>query len=62
MSLPKAVKNLKFDKRVTDWNIANDKLTKDEWTKHLEALPDMAGKTEQVTLQDSDDLGSEDIH
>jgi len=41
MSLDKAMKNLKFDKRLTEWYINNGQLTREELEAHLKTLPDM---------------------
>jgi hypothetical protein len=51
-TLSKAMKDLKFDKRLTEINLANGQLTKDELKKHLESLPDLAAKIEVVNLSD----------
>lgn len=52
MSLDKAVKNLKWDKRLVEWNLRNGQLTPEELKKHLEALPDMKDKIDIVSLAD----------
>lgn len=51
MSLDKAMKNLKFDKRLTEWYINNGQLTKAELEAYLKTLPDMA---HNIDLSDSD--------
>ncbi|MGZ3742685.1 MAG: hypothetical protein ACXWRE_05995 [Pseudobdellovibrionaceae bacterium] len=56
MSLDKAMKNLKFDKRLTEWYINNGQLTKEELEAHLKDLPDMA---HNVELSDSKDEADE---
>lgn len=50
MSLFKAMKDLKFDKRLTEWNLMNGQLTKEEWKKHLDALPDLKDKSELIDI------------
>lgn len=60
MSLDKAMKNLKFDKRLTEINLGNGQMSKDELKKHLEALPDLKDKVEMVNL--SDDLSHSEPH
>ena len=57
MSLYKAMKDLKFDKRLTEWNLSNGQLTKEELKKHLDALPDMKDKTEAIDLEDTSSKG-----
>lgn len=49
MSLDKAIKNLKYDKRMVEWNLNNGLLTKEELEKHTQQLPDLK---EQVNLLD----------
>lgn len=60
MSLDKAMKNLKFDKRMTEKNLNNGSITKDELKKHLDSLPDMKDKVETVNL--SDDRSKPEAH
>lgn len=52
MSLDKAMKNLKFDKRLTEWHVNNGQLSKEELEAHLKSLPDMA---HNVDLSSKDD-------
>jgi len=52
MSLDKAMKNLKFDKRLTEWYINNGQLTREELEAYLKTLPDMG---HNVDLSDSKD-------
>ena len=61
MSLDKAMKNLKFDKRLTEWYINNGQLTREELEAHLKTLPDMGYN---VDLSDSseDSESEEEIH
>lgn len=59
-SLDKAVKNLKYDKRLTEWYLATGQITKEELKKYLDGLPDMAGKIELVNL--GDDRSKSDAH
>ncbi len=59
MSLDKALKNLKFDKRLTEYNLNKGLLTKPELDKHLESLQDVGGKIDLVNLgRDRDDSDS----
>jgi hypothetical protein len=59
MSLDKAMKNLKFDKRLTEWYVNNGQLTKEELEAYLKTLPDMA---HNVDLSDSSDSESQEQH
>lgn len=51
MSLDKAMKKLKYDKRLTEWSINNGEMTKEEYEAYLKTLPDMA---HNIDLSDSD--------
>lgn len=42
MSLDKAMKNLKLDKRLIEWHLNNGQLTQEELKAHIASLPDMA--------------------
>ena len=42
MALDKALKNLKFDNRMTEININNGSVSKEEIEQHLKNLPDSA--------------------
>ncbi len=59
MSLAKAMKNLKFDKRLTEWYINNGQLTKEELEAYLKTLPDMA---HNIDLSEDTDSGSQEQH
>jgi len=50
MSLDKALKNLKFDKRLTEYNLNKGHLSKEELNKHLSELPDVGSKIDLVSL------------
>jgi hypothetical protein len=41
MSLDKAMKNLKFDKRLIEWHVNNGQLSQEELKAHLASLPDV---------------------
>jgi tripartite-type tricarboxylate transporter receptor subunit TctC len=53
MSLDKALKNLKFDVRMTESNINNNTISKEELKAHLEKLPDSASNGEQINLEEN---------
>ena len=55
MSLDKAMKNLKFDKRLTEWYINNGQLTREELEAHLKTLPDMGHNVEMSGNSPDDD-------
>lgn len=50
MSLDKAMKNLKFDSRLTEYNLNSGLLTKEELKTQLEKLPDLAPQAESIDL------------
>lgn len=52
MSLAKAVNNLKFDKRLTEWCVNNGQMTKEELKKYLESLPDLATQVDLVHMEE----------
>lgn len=58
-SLDKAMKELKFDKRLTELNLRNGTLTKEELKKHIDELPDLGNKVDLVSLTDNDDIPSD---
>jgi len=52
MSLDKAMKNLKFDARMIEFNLRTGTLTKEELQKHLSQLPDSANNSAKLDLDD----------
>jgi hypothetical protein len=50
MSLAKALNTLKFDKRLTEYNLNKNLLTKEELEKHLQSLEDVGHKVDLVRL------------
>lgn len=62
MSLDKALQNLKFDKRLTEYNLNKGHLSKEELQKHLEGLPDVGNKIDLVSLTRDDDRDQMDTH
>ncbi len=50
-NLDKALENLKYDTRMTHWNMNNDILTKTELDSHLSNLQDLSSEFENVTLE-----------
>lgn len=53
MGLKKELDKLKFDKRLTGYNLSRGKLKKDELEAHLKTLPDSA---DNVYNEEDDDL------
>jgi hypothetical protein len=60
MSLDKALKNLKFDVRMTEFNVNNGVITKDELKAHLSQLPDSGGNSEKLSIEEGRGSSSED--
>ena len=52
MSLDKALKNLKYDVRMTEFNVNQGQISKEELKAHLNSLPDLAHNAEQINLED----------
>ena len=50
MSLDKAMKNLKYDSRLTEYNLNSGILSPEELKKYLESLPDLAPQSESLDL------------
>ncbi len=50
MSLAQANKNLKFDKRMTESKINAGEMTKEDWQKYLETLPDLSNNVETFSI------------
>lgn len=59
--MAQANKNLKFDKRMTESKINAGEMTKEEWQKYLETLPDLASNVETFTI-DGKNSKDEDSH
>jgi len=53
MSLDKALKNLKFDVRMTEFNVNQGSVSKEELKAHLNSLPDLASQAEQIDLEEN---------
>lgn len=50
MALDKAMKNLKFDVRLTEFNLNNNVLTKEELEQHLAKIPDSGTNAEGLNI------------
>jgi hypothetical protein len=55
MSLEKALKNIKFDKRLTEIHVSRGVLSREEQEKHLKELPDLSHNVELASGEDTDD-------
>lgn len=51
MSLAKAMEDLKYDSRLTEYNLNSGILSQEELKKHLQSLPDLAPQTEKLDLE-----------
>ncbi len=51
MDLRKALKDIKFDKRLVGFHQAQGQLSEEELKKHEEALPDLSEQTENLDLE-----------
>ncbi len=60
MSLDKAMKMLKYDKRLTEWNLNHGQLSQEEMNKHLEQLPDSAANVDLLNINAPSDADSAD--
>ncbi len=58
MSLHKALKDLKFDKRLIEKNLAQGTITPEEVKKHMESLPDCSKNIDLIKF----DSTSEQTH
>ena len=45
--LSKAIENLKFDKRMKDWNVSQKKITEEDFSKHQKSLKDISDLRKQ---------------
>ena len=52
MSLDKALKNLKFDVRMTEFNLKNGVISKEELNAHLGQLTDSGNNSEKLSLEE----------
>ncbi|MFZ4405571.1 MAG: hypothetical protein ACOYOK_15865 [Pseudobdellovibrionaceae bacterium] len=58
MSLDKAMKNMRYDKRLTQWHLNNGQMTKEDLKAHLESLPDLSHNADFVSIDADSDLES----
>jgi hypothetical protein len=60
MSLYKEIEKLKYDKRLTDWQIRAGKITREDLNKHLQNLPDSADNVDSLRLSEESGNGEAD--
>lgn len=54
MGLNEDVKKMTFDTRLIDWHLKYGRITKQELSKYLSGLEDMAHNVTPIDLQDTD--------
>lgn len=52
MSLARASKEMRFDKRLIEKKIQRGEITREEYQKHLDALPDLGSKVEMISFEE----------
>ena len=62
MSLDKALKNLKYDVRMTEFNVNNGLISKEELKSHLDQLPDAGANSEKLDIEDNSDSDLDNQH
>lgn len=60
MSLDKALKNLKYDVRMTEFNLNNGVITKEELNAHLGQLQDSGNNSEKLSIEEGRGSSSDD--
>ena len=48
MKLNSLIKDLRFDKRITEWSIRYNVTTYEDYHKYLQSLPDLSDKKESI--------------
>ena len=49
MQLNSLIKELRFDKRITEWGIRYNVMTYEDYHKYLQSLPDLSDQKENIT-------------
>ena len=49
MQLNSLIKELRFDKRITEWSIRYNVMTYEDYHKYLQSLPDLSDQKENIT-------------
>ena len=52
MSLSKCLEKLKFDTRMTDWNLTQKKVNQQDIQKHLKSLDDVSHLSEPLQIEE----------
>lgn len=60
MSLDKAIREFKFDKRLIELRLKNGEVTQEEYKKFIESLPDLSTHCEKIDIESQTD--DSDIH
>lgn len=60
MSLDKALKALKFDARMLEFNVNNGVISKEELKAHLDSLQDSGNNCEKLNIEEGRGSSSED--
>lgn len=56
-------KNLKYDKRMTEWMVNNGQLSKEDLKKHMDELPDLTNKVDMLRMaEEKYQAGSGEAH
>lgn len=59
MSLAKGMEDKKYDKRILEWNLRNDVITKEEYNQLLENLSDESANATELSVFKDDVDGTE---
>lgn len=51
MELHEALQMVKYDTRLIDWNLKQGLINKDEYDRHLKALPDSTDRSQTLDLE-----------
>lgn len=62
MSLDKALKNNKYDKRLVEIHISRGIISREEYEKHLKELPDLSHNVETVGVSEADQADDSQQH
>ena len=55
MSLKKEIEGMKYDKRLLEWNIRNQVITKKDLEDHLSRLEDKSNASESLSFESNED-------
>lgn len=60
MSLDKAIREFKFDKRLIELRLKNGEVTQEEYNKYMQSLPDLSAECEKIDIESQTD--DSDVH